>query len=38
MLKNTLWAGILAGLALTTPLAAQRSDGSSSATHPMQAT
>jgi opacity protein-like surface antigen len=29
MLKNTLWAGILAGLALTTPLAAQRSAGPS---------
>src|SRR3954469_4045136 len=29
MLKNTLWAGALAGLALTTPLAAQRSAGPS---------
>jgi len=29
MLKNTLWAGVLTGLALTTPLAAQRSAGPS---------
>ena len=29
MLKNTLWVGALAGLALTTPLAAQRSAGPS---------